>query len=119
MRRVEIDRANWARGINQSANYLLGDEKAAGQCCIGIYFSALGVPDEVLLDQGVAEQIIGDSSRTDIDLEEANWLLEDLMGGNNLYALNDAKVVDESKIAAAFALHDVEIIFTGEGHPRK
>jgi len=105
--KLEIDRRKWLRGEYPSRLLRVSSRK---QCCVGIYLSALGVPDEALLDRCYA-----DSCGVGPLPEEARWLLGHSADAHALYVRNDDAMAEETReiaIAAIFAKHGIEVTFT-------
>ena len=108
--RLTIDRRIWKRAdehMESMDSLLLDGEGPRKQCCVGIYLSALGVPDEELDGFGTVD-IVDDVP------EEAEWLYE---WGSVLYEVNDTKgpgAEREARVASIFlAKGKVEVEFTG------
>ena len=110
MREFTIDRAKWGCGGGRGQGQLLNPDTGK-QCCVGIYLSALDVPDDKLVNRG-----------TPVDKDvppEARWLVNDY--GNkteSLYLANDIEHITpfdrESLIRALFYVHDIHVNFKGE-----
>lgn len=131
--KLRIDREVWARG-GRSANCLLSRSQDFGgkrrQCCVGIYLSALGVPDDVLRGHGAADEF----GVNQMLPESALWLGQGMCrtdSAQRLYTVNDRSVglpirysedpILESEehrerlVADEFALHGVDVEFVGGG----
>ena len=109
-----IDRRVWLRGESMSALLRVSTQT---RCCVGIYLSALGVPDEALAGNPTAYEV------NKFIPESAEWLLgercENSDDANDLYGNNDYRSLDpatrEQMIAAIFARHGVEVEFQDGG----
>lgn len=87
MRQLIIPRDRWLRGEGGENSGLLvwvkksvsayNDTKVRKQCCIGIYLTALGVPDEILNGHGSTDEVVVSQNHTDFNLpKEAEWQIE-------------------------------------------
>lgn len=106
---VIIDRKIWLRNESGYESMLLRT-KDGKKDCVGIYLTALGIPDELLADKIKAEQIN--------DARIPEWLVRRTGGeidGLRLYCANDAcgltQPERERNVATIFARHGVEIRF--------
>lgn len=118
--KFQIDRQRWARG--EDTKNLLLDEKNH-QCCVGMYLSACGVPNEILANQASASTLAYKGQLPG----GAKWLVTD--GGvpynskvaSDLYNVNDhafqpgpyCENETEKKIKEIFATQGVEVEFVG------
>jgi hypothetical protein len=109
--KLVIDRAKWLRG---EKGYLLRSTDGK-RCCVGIYLSSLGVPDDAMCDLGTAYAV---HEKVDLLPAEAKWLVtdEDCIACR-LYEENDDRALPESSredsIALLFAKRGVEVEFVG------
>lgn len=130
MRELVIDRNIWARGrreddrVNSLLLLLEGGVKRE-QCCIGLYLSACGVPDELLLDVGMVSRLI--LGQVELLPEEARWLVTKVSSDSDrplfyesddaseAYETNDSGMLQEgdreARIVKIFARHDVKVAF--------
>jgi hypothetical protein len=117
--KLVINRAKWLRGEDAKEgkdSYLLR-ECDGKQCCIGIYFSALGFKDDELRGLGEdSECIVRDPDREggyEVDPRVPEWVRRE----TELYGINDAAYLDEPererRIAERFAAGGVEVEFVG------
>lgn len=123
--KLKIDRNKWARGGILPGLLLNG---MGSQCCVGLYLSALGVPDEALRGRGCADDVEVQKVLPD----QAMWLnfgeLSRSDDAQHLYSVNDctlghaingeehALVIEseeqrERLIAETFARNGVEVEF--------
>lgn len=129
--KLVIDRSKWARAYINGPSLLKQRERAKGgnagahqgaQCCVGIFLSACGVPDDALEGVGVAENVHHPLPK------EARWLTTTHGVGYGkrsdvaqaLYTANDdAKISEETReliIKETFKKQGVEVEFVGPKH---
>jgi hypothetical protein len=118
--KLVINRKIWLRGEGSEKSYLRrGDGK---QCCVGIYCSALGVPEDELTGNVDATRIQKNSTLP-------SWLfctpgrMYSSRDANEAYQINDQVVLSDTPvesesererlIAEIFARHDVQVEFVG------
>lgn len=114
-----IDRKVWLRG-EPGCSYLLR-EIDGKRCCIGIFLSACGVPDELLEGQGSPGGLM--RSHPDLVATVPDWLFEtryDYDYGNSPRAQSLMGVNDDNStpdwnkelfITEMFAEHGVKVVF--------
>lgn len=117
---LTIDRAVWLRGADaeDGRNSFLLRPSDGKRCCVGIYLSALGVPDELLSgeseDGGVVVPCEDDEYETRLHDLVPSWLADECF----VYRINDDSKLSESErevaIAERFAENGVDITFVGE-----
>jgi hypothetical protein len=119
---LKIDRATWLQGEGGVRSYLFRREDGK-KCCLGFYGKALGVEDRYLLQCKTPLT----SSEKQVRNEESSpwtaWVLDHSVGAKecdvvSLMLLNDnpsiIPSVREKEVGEIFALHGVEVVFTGE-----
>lgn len=137
--KLVIDRNIWLRGVGSAGSRLLTEREGKRcQCCVGVYLTSLGVPDEALKDQSAVDDSLGDGrfqiSPTFSECGVLNyggvptWLLRvrnkhGTYGDvQELYSLNDysgyggfvtSEEDREAKIKAIFLRNGVEVEFVG------
>lgn len=111
---LTIDRKKWLRGEGHGQSYLLrpGDRK---QCCIGLYLTALHIPDDHLQGKSEPGQLQS--------LPGVSWWLMNNDGSCNsdtcfdLFHLNDDKLLSEKErekgVKQLFAKHGIQVRFVG------
>ncbi len=117
--RLTIDRSIWLRGADadDGRNSFLLRPSDGKRCCVGIYLSALGIPDELLSgeseDGGVRVPVEDDEYETRRHDLVPNWLADEC----EVYRVNDDPKLPESEreafIAQRFAENGVDVTFVG------
>ena len=113
-----IDVDKWLRGKGSINSYLLRPEDGR-QCCIGLYLTACGIPDEVLNLKRAAGTISCDLPN------DALWLMDSSMDGDIdsdiaeiFYYDNDSQQLTESerrtRIRRQFSLAGIQVLFSDE-----
>lgn len=114
--KLVINRRVWLRGEGSENSRLLREEDGK-RCCVGIYLSALGVPDEMLKNATTAVWVV----RRRLLPPAADWLEQpdlDIVystseDARRLYATNDdmreSEEFREEIVAAIFRRHGVEV----------
>jgi len=111
-----IDRSTWERGTGGAQ--LLRESDRRLQCCIGLYLTACGMPDDALLDQAQPEDV-GDEIP-----EGAAWLIRESLAsdgwadscaaGQLIEVNDDPKIEDKERevyIADVFDQHGIRVSF--------
>jgi hypothetical protein len=78
LKKLKISRSIWLRGEGANKSFLLRSSDGK-KCCLGIYLSALGVPDEKFL--GIANPCFVEQ---DILPAEANWIICKMENGQRI-----------------------------------
>lgn len=136
-----IDRAVWMRGGDGSLLQERRPLRKRKQCCIGIYLTALGVPDDEIREEGdpggiamglAGADTFGDKLRAKLPWPRAaDWLVDGFTQGvvnnsklcNDLIEVNDKDAweidddVREMRIRDLFAQAGVDVEFEGVGLP--
>lgn len=125
MFKFTIDRQIWARGQREHITNKLLDfnpkTKQREQCCIGIFCTALGLPDAELKYNALASRvapILPPEAQWLVDsnnMEEDGILWTDTSAAEVLYSCNDSPELDEPErerlIVENFAKHNVQVEF--------